>query len=81
MKIIACGVIYEDMTKKISKETLIEDLVKDHPTTVKVFTRHKLPCIVCGEPLWGTVGENAERYGADLEALLSDLRAEAEASK
>ena len=73
-------VIYEDMSKKISNESLIEDLVKDHPTTVKVFTRHKLPCIVCGEPLWGTVEENAVRYGADLNALLRDLQEEADGS-
>jgi hypothetical protein len=80
MKIIACGIIYEDMSKKISKESLVEDLVKDYPTTVKVFARHKMPCIVCGEPLWGTVGENAARYGANLEDLLRDLQAEADAS-
>jgi len=64
------------MTKKVSSESLIEDLVRDFPSTVKVFTRHKLPCIACGEPLWGTVGENAARYSADLEMLLKDLQAE-----
>ncbi len=69
------------MTKKISSNTLIEDLVKDFPSTVKVFTRHKLPCIVCGEPLWGSVGENAARYGADLKSLLRDLQKEMAAAR
>jgi hybrid cluster-associated redox disulfide protein len=69
------------MKAKISSESLIEDLVKDHPATVKIFTRHKLPCIMCGEPLWGTVAENADRYGADLDALLKDLKKEVEAEK
>jgi hypothetical protein len=68
------------MTKKISSKTLIEDLVKDFPSTVKVFTRHKLPCIVCGEALWGTVGENAGRYGADVVKLLKDLQTEMDSS-
>ncbi len=57
----------------IKEETLIEDLIKECPETVRVFTKHKLPCIVCGEPLWGTLEENAKRYGANLEELLRDL--------
>jgi hypothetical protein len=64
------------MNKKVLTESLIEDLVRDFPSTVNVFTRHKLPCILCGEPLWGTVGENAARYGADLDKLLKDLQTE-----
>ena len=62
------------MKIRISGRSLIEDLVRDFPSTVKVFTRHKLPCLLCGEPLWGTVADNAARYGADLEILLKDLQ-------
>jgi hybrid cluster-associated redox disulfide protein len=57
----------------ISKETLIEDLVREYPETIKVFTKHKMPCIICGEPLWGSVEENAIRYNVNLEELLKDL--------
>lgn len=58
---------------EINEKTLIEDLVKEHPETIKVFVKHGMPCIVCGEPLWGTIEENARRYGVDLKSLLKDL--------
>lgn len=66
---------------EITSETLIEDLVKEHPETIKIFTRHKMPCIICGEPLWGSIEENAKRYGVNLEELLKDLREEIEKNK
>ena len=61
----------------IKAEDLIEEIVSLYPQTVRVFMDHGLPCLVCGEPLWGTVAENAERYKADLTSLLKDLNATA----
>lgn len=58
---------------EITPKTLIEDLVREHPETIKVFTKHKMPCIICGEPLWGSLEENALRYNVNLEELLKDL--------
>lgn len=59
---------------EIRPETLIEDLVREHPETIKVFTKHKMPCIICGEPLWGTIEENTIRYNVNLDELLKDLK-------
>ena len=61
-------------TEKITAEMTIEEVVMHYPRTVPVFYRHKLPPIACGEPVWGTIRENAEKNGVtDLEALLRDL--------
>ena len=60
----------------IGPEDLVEDLVSAHPATVRVFMDHSFPCLVCGEPVWGTIAENARRNGLSdqqLEALLDDL--------
>lgn len=35
-----------------------------------------MPCIACGEPLWGTIEENAKRYNVNLKELLRDLEEE-----
>lgn len=47
----------------IELDDLVEDVVAKHPKTVRVFMAHNFPCLVCGEPVWGTIGENAVRYG------------------
>ena len=60
----------------IRLDDTIEEIVRRRPDTVGIFYRHGLPCIACGEPLWGTIRENAEKYGVrDVEALLRELNA------
>jgi hybrid cluster-associated redox disulfide protein len=58
---------------KITKSTTIEEILEQYPETVKVFMDFGVPCLVCGEPLWGKVEEVAEKYGADLTELLNAL--------
>jgi len=59
---------------EITAEMTIEEVVMRHPKTVPVFYKHNLPPIACGEPVWGTIAENAEKNGvADLETLIRDL--------
>ncbi len=61
---------------EITLETTVEELVLRYPETVAVFFKHGIPAISCGTPIWGTIGENAKKYGVkDPEKLLADLRA------
>jgi len=57
----------------IKEEMKIEDILDEYPQTAGVFTEFGLPCFVCGEPAWGTIGELAARYKVDMEKLLSAL--------
>lgn len=60
---------------EITLETTVEELVLRYPETVAVFFKHGIPAISCGTPIWGTIGENARKYGVkDPERLLQDLR-------
>jgi hybrid cluster-associated redox disulfide protein len=59
--------------KKITKEMTIEDILEKYPKTIGIFMEFKIPCLVCGEPLWGTVEEIARRYNVDLDKLLASL--------
>ncbi|MBU8932458.1 MAG: hypothetical protein KOO62_00480 [candidate division Zixibacteria bacterium] len=53
-------------------ETRIEDYIQDHPDLVGFLIQHNLPCVVCGEPFWGTLAELADQKGWD-ENRLMDL--------
>ncbi len=66
---------------RITADATIEEVVVRYPGTVQIFFRHGIPAISCGAPIWGTIRENAEKYGVkDLQALLDDLNREARAS-
>jgi len=57
-----------------TRDTYIEDMVRDHPSTVSVLMRRGVVCIKCGEPVWGTLGETLERAGkTDQDAIIAEL--------
>lgn len=62
----------------ISKDISIEDLVSRLPQAVNVLRENGLACIVCGEPVWGTLEEFAKQKGFsddDIAILLDKLNA------
>ena len=59
--------------EKITKETTIEEVLEKFPETVGTFMDYKISSLVCGEPLWGTVEEAAQKYNVDLDTLLKSL--------
>ncbi len=59
---------------EITPETTVEEVVIRYPESVDIFFKYGIPAIACGAPIWGTIGENAEKYGVkDLDALLREL--------
>lgn len=66
----------------ITKGTVLEELISRYPQTVDVFIKFGMPCFVCGEPAWGTLGENMERHKVkDPEGLLEALNQVADQSE
>ncbi len=60
----------------INKDISIEDLISRFPKAVKQLHSVGLPCIVCGEPVWGTLEEVAIQTGFsndDISNLLDKL--------
>ena len=41
----------------ITADAKVDELVEQYPQTVKFLMRHGLPCVVCGEPFWGSLRE------------------------
>ncbi len=61
----------------INKETTIEDLIEEVPASVKYLMEQGIRCIVCGEPIWGTLKEAGKEKGfsdADIEKFVADLQ-------
>ena len=42
---------------EITKDILIEELVNNYPFSVRFLMEKGIRCIMCGEPIWGTLEE------------------------
>lgn len=55
---------------KITQLILIDDLVNYYPFSVKYLMQNGIRCIMCGEPIWGTLEEAAKEKGfSDVEII------------
>jgi len=64
--------LMERLTKNIS----IEELVKKVPGSIKYLSENGIRCIVCGEPIWGTLEEAAREKGykdEEVDKFVKDL--------
>jgi len=62
----------------ITKDITIEDLVEQLPESVRYLLNHGIVCILCGEPIWGTLEEAARNKGftdEDIKKFVDDLNA------
>ena len=62
---------------KITKEITIEELIEEVPASVEYLMKEGIRCIVCGEPIWGSLEEAAEEKDfneADIERFVADLQ-------
>jgi len=53
----------------ITKNITIEELVEKYAFSVEFLAKKGIRCIVCGEPLWGTLEEAAVEKGFDTENI------------
>ncbi|HID39703.1 MAG TPA: DUF1858 domain-containing protein [Calditrichaeota bacterium] len=61
-------------TMKITANMLIEDIVEQFPETIRPMQEMGVQCMVCGEPVWGTLEEKVKEKGMDnLEEIVQRL--------
>lgn len=53
--------------KKVTKDITIEDLVTEFPESVGFLMKKGIKCIVCGEPIWGTLEQAIRDKGMESE--------------
>lgn len=53
---------------------LIEDLVQQYPELIGPLKDEGIVCLACGEPVWGTLEEQASQKGIkDISGLLERM--------
>jgi hypothetical protein len=68
----------------ITKEITIEELIEKVPESVKYLMEEGIRCVVCGEPIWGTLEEAVLEKGfkkGDLIRFIKELNEIASNSK
>ncbi len=66
----------EVKNKSITKEITIEELVVIKPEAVTYLMDKGIRCLVCGEPIWGTLESAAKEKGfsdTEIEKFVEDL--------
>ncbi|MFO7890600.1 MAG: DUF1858 domain-containing protein [bacterium] len=61
---------------KIDKKIWIEDLLKNFPQAQQFLSKKGIVCIMCGEPVWGTLEEQMEEKGFSknkMDTLITEL--------
>jgi len=61
----------------ITKDITIEELTEDLTASVKYLMTEGIRCIVCGEPIWGTLDEAAKEKGfsdEDVKRFVRELQ-------
>lgn len=63
----------------ITKNIPIETLISKYPLSVNYLMKKGINCIVCGEPIWGTLEDAAKEKGfsdRDLDRIVEEINAE-----
>jgi len=59
----------------ISKDTPIEEIVQNHPQTIRIFFSHGLMCVGCPAARFESLEQGAIAHGIDVDELVKDLNA------
>jgi len=57
----------------ITKEMHVDQILAKHPSLSKIFIEFGLPCLICGEPFWGTVEELGNQHNINVTELVKKL--------
>jgi hypothetical protein len=63
--------------ENINENITIEELIDQYPESVRFLMNRGIKCLVCGEPIWGTLASSAKEKGysdSDLPGLVDELK-------
>ena len=59
---------------EITEQSIIADVLRQHPDCISVFDKHEMPCQTCMGVSTDTIAEGALMHDVELSKLLSELR-------
>lgn len=66
------------MPAEVSRDSVIEDLVNEHPDSITFLMEKGIRCLRCGEPIWGTLGSAMDEKDFPIDRqmeIVQELRA------
>jgi hybrid cluster-associated redox disulfide protein len=60
-------------TMEITKDTIIEEVLKSHPDAIQVFMKYNLGCIACMGATQESIEQGARMHGIDPEPIVKEL--------
>ena len=57
----------------ITKDMSLDEIVREHPESIRVFLSHGLMCIGCPAARFENLEQGAVVHGIDVETLIKDL--------
>jgi hybrid cluster-associated redox disulfide protein len=58
---------------EITKDTIIEDVLRAHPEAVQVLMKYNLGCVACMGATQESIEQGARMHGIDPEPLVKEL--------
>ena len=58
---------------EITKDTIIEDVLKSHPEAIQVLMKYNLGCIACMGATQESIEQGARMHGIDPEPIVKEL--------
>jgi hybrid cluster-associated redox disulfide protein len=58
---------------QITKETVIEDVLKAHPNAIQVLMKYNLGCVACMGATQESIEQGARMHGVDPEPIVKEL--------
>jgi hybrid cluster-associated redox disulfide protein len=58
---------------EITKDTVIEEVLKSHPDAIQVFMKYNLGCIACMGATQESIEQGARMHGIDPEPIVKEL--------
>jgi len=59
---------------KITADMQIEDIIEEYPQTIGPMQEMGVQCMICGEPVWGSLEEKVKEKGLkNLDEIISRL--------
>lgn len=59
---------------EITKDSIIADVLREHPECIEVFDKHNMPCRTCAGASTGTIREGAMLHDVDVGLIVDELR-------
>ncbi|MDP8226233.1 DUF1858 domain-containing protein [bacterium] len=62
--------------KLITKEMWIEEILEKYPTAQEFLSKKNIVCVMCGEPVWGSLKElmqDKEFSDEEIDTIIKEL--------